>query len=51
MTSTIIPALRYHDVRAAIDFLCEAFGFERQAVYEGEEGRIDHAELTSATAW
>src|SRR5438270_12092745 len=29
----IIPALRYKDAPRAIDFLCEAFGFERHAVY------------------
>src|SRR5215471_1057728 len=45
-SSTIIPALQYQDARAAIDFLCRAFGFERKAVYEGEGGAIAHAELT-----
>ncbi len=45
-SSTIIPALRYRDARAAIDWLCQAFGFERHAVYEGPNGTIAHAELT-----
>jgi len=45
-TVTIIPALQYQDARAAIDFLCRAFGFEAKAVYEGEGGAIAHAELT-----
>jgi uncharacterized glyoxalase superfamily protein PhnB len=43
---TVIPALQYEDARAAIDFLCKAFGFDRKAVYEGEGGTIAHAELT-----
>jgi len=42
----IIPALRYKDAKAAIDFLDRAFGFERKAVYENEDGTIGHAELT-----
>jgi uncharacterized glyoxalase superfamily protein PhnB len=48
MTSTIIPCLRYRDALAAIDFLCEAFGFVQQAVYVNAEnqGIVDHAQLT-----
>ena len=30
----IIPVLRYDDAPAAIDWLCEAFGFERVMVAE-----------------
>ncbi|MDP2697514.1 VOC family protein [Thalassospira sp.] len=41
----IIPALQYDDVATAIDFLCRAFGFERHAVYETEDGIINHAQL------
>jgi len=44
--ATVIPALQYEDAPAAIDFLCRAFGFEKSAVYEGEGGSIDHAQLT-----
>ena len=44
-TSTIIPTLRYHDARAAIDWLCEAFGFQENLVVPGEEGAIRHAQL------
>jgi len=44
--ATIIPALRYRDAAAAIDWLCDAFGFERHLVVPGEEGRIAHAQLT-----
>ena len=41
----VYPSLRYRDARAAIDFLCDAFGFERHAVYESDSGQIEHAEL------
>jgi uncharacterized glyoxalase superfamily protein PhnB len=43
----IIPTLRYDDAKAAIDFLERAFGFDRKAVMENEDGTIGHAELTS----
>ena len=42
---SIFPVLRYNDARGAIDFLERAFGFERQAVYDGENGGVAHAEL------
>lgn len=45
MSETVIwPTLRYSDAHAAIDFLVEAFGFEKVAVYE-QDGRVAHAEL------
>ena len=44
--STIIPALRYRDGAAAIDWLCRAFGFERHLVVPGENGKIAHAQLS-----
>ena len=44
--STIIPCLRYHDVHAAIEWLCKAFGFTKNTVYENEWGGVDHAQLT-----
>ncbi len=44
--STVIPGHRYRNAPAAIDWLCQVFGFERHAVYEGKNGTIDHAELT-----
>jgi uncharacterized glyoxalase superfamily protein PhnB len=43
--SSVIPALRYERAREAIEFLCDAFGFEKHAVYEGKDGTIAHAEL------
>jgi len=44
--STVIPGHRYRNAPAAIDWLCQVFGFERHSVYEGENGTIAHAELT-----
>jgi len=43
--SVIIPTMRYRDAAAAIDWLCEAFGFERSLVVAGESGTIAHAQL------
>lgn len=45
-TATVIPCLRYRDAPAAIDWLCKAFGFEKQAVYPNEDGTVAHAQLT-----
>ena len=42
----IYPVLKYQDARAAIDFLEKAFGLERHAVYDGENGAVAHAELS-----
>jgi uncharacterized glyoxalase superfamily protein PhnB len=42
----IIPTLRYKDAKGAIDFLERAFGLERKAVYENDDGTVGHAELT-----
>lgn len=43
--STIIPCLRYRDPHAAIEWLCKAFGFRRNAVYENDQGGVEHAQL------
>ena len=37
---------RYRDAKAAIEWLCAAFGFEKHAVYPGPNNSIGHAELT-----
>jgi uncharacterized glyoxalase superfamily protein PhnB len=39
-------AIVYQDAAAAIDWLCKAFGFEIRLKIEGENGRIEHSELT-----
>ena len=44
-TTTVIPTLRYQDAPAAIEWLCEAFGFEKHLVVPGEKGTIAHAQL------
>lgn len=46
--STIIPCLRYRDALAMIDWLCNAFGFEKHAVY-AEGNVVHHAQLTYGT--
>jgi uncharacterized glyoxalase superfamily protein PhnB len=45
-TATVIPSIRYRKARAAIDFLCNAFGFERNLVVDGDGDTVVHAQLT-----
>ncbi len=49
-TSSPATAVRYRDVAAAIEWLCTAFGFEKQTVVAGEDGTIDYAQLTCGHA-
>ncbi|MEW2395066.1 VOC family protein [Streptomyces sp. NPDC046862] len=42
---SVYPTLLYADAKAAIKQLTEAFGFTALAVYEGEDGTVQHAEL------
>ena len=42
----LIPCLRYRNAPAAIEWLCDVFGFEKQMVIPGEEGTIAHAQLS-----
>jgi uncharacterized glyoxalase superfamily protein PhnB len=42
---TVVPTLRYRDVPAAIDWLCTAFGFEKQMAVAGEDGSVRYAQL------
>lgn len=44
--ATTIPCLRYRDAPAAIDWLCKAFGFEKQLVVPDSDGGIAHAQLS-----
>ncbi len=39
-------AVFYQDAAAAIDWLCDAFGFSVRIKVEGANGRIEHSELT-----
>ena len=42
----IIPSLSYKNAKEAIKWLCDAFGFEKNTVYETEDGKVAHAQLT-----
>ena len=42
----VIPCMRYRDAPAAIEWLCDTFGFETQLVVPNEDGTIAHAQLT-----
>ena len=46
MPSIAIPCLRYRDTPAAIDWLCEVFGFACQVAVPGIDRAIAHAQLT-----
>ena len=41
----LFPTLKYDDAHTAIDFLERAFGFDRHAVHETDDGAVAHAEL------
>src|SRR5262245_46125468 len=45
-TSSPATAMRYRDVAAAVDWLCKAFGFEKQTVVSSDDGAIEYAQLT-----
>ena len=44
--ATIIPTMRYRDAPAAIEWLSQAFGFEKYLVVPGPNGTITHAQLS-----
>ena len=44
--ATVIPCVTYDDAPAAIEWLCDHFGFTTHSVYEDNEGRVMHAELS-----
>jgi uncharacterized glyoxalase superfamily protein PhnB len=45
-TSAVIPTLRYRNAPAAVEWLCNVFGFQQHAVVPDGKGGIVHAELT-----
>jgi uncharacterized glyoxalase superfamily protein PhnB len=49
MSSTVIPGMRYRDAARMLDWLCDAFGFERHLVVPGAHGTIAHAQLRFGT--
>ena len=44
--SSIIPAMRYRDAPAAIEWLCRVIGFEKHLVVPGPDNTIAHAQLS-----
>lgn len=48
--SILIPTMRYKDAPAAIEWLCNAFGFEKHLVVPGEDKTIAHAQLRFGNA-
>ena len=44
--AAVIPSLRYRDAHAAIAWLTRVFGFTAQAVYDGPDNTVAHAQLT-----
>ncbi|MEV0806771.1 VOC family protein [Micromonospora sp. NPDC050200] len=42
---SIYPVFRYPDARAAIDWLCAAFGFQVHEVHDAPDGSVAHAQL------
>lgn len=49
-SAAIIPTLRYQDAQSAIECLCEAFGFKKHLVIQGDNNSIAHAQLTLGNA-
>jgi uncharacterized glyoxalase superfamily protein PhnB len=48
-TRAIFPSLKYDNAPRAIEFLCDAFGFEKFAVFPGAGGSRAHAQLKLGT--
>lgn len=43
--ATVVPILIYDDVKKAIEWLCEAFGFTERLRFVGRDGLVAHAQL------
>src|ERR1700709_1376350 len=41
----LYPSLRYHDAKAAHQWLQDAFGFEPNALHEDGDGNVVHAQM------
>ena len=46
---TFYPCLTYRDAKAAMAWLNEAFGFKVLAMYEADDGHVEHAEMSFET--
>ncbi|WP_119389635.1 VOC family protein [Taklimakanibacter lacteus] len=42
----LYPTLTYRDAARMIDWLERAFGFRKHVVYQGDDGKVMHAELS-----
>ena len=42
---SVVPMLAYEDGLAALDWLCQAFGFKEQTRMVGPGGRLAHGEV------
>ena len=47
---SIYPVLKFEDAHGVIDFLEMAFGFERGATHDGENGGVAHPEAPSGAS-
>jgi uncharacterized glyoxalase superfamily protein PhnB len=45
----LVPCLRYADAPAMIEWLCRHFGFHKQLIVPGGDGRVAHAQLCYGT--
>jgi uncharacterized glyoxalase superfamily protein PhnB len=45
MTQTVFPCLTFSDAKASIEWLERVLGAERVAVYEDDDGHVQHAEI------
>jgi uncharacterized glyoxalase superfamily protein PhnB len=50
MPQTVFPCITFRDATASIDWLERVLGAERVAVFEDDEGRVNHAELRIGTS-
>jgi uncharacterized glyoxalase superfamily protein PhnB len=50
-TTTVMPFTRYKDASAAIEWLCAAFGFQKQLIVPASGSAIAHAELSFGPAF
>jgi len=50
MAATLSVSLTYTDAPAAIEFLIRAFGFQLRLEVPGEEGKVQHSELSLGDA-
>jgi uncharacterized glyoxalase superfamily protein PhnB len=45
VASAIVPTIPYRDAGAMVEWLSDAYGFEKQRIVKGENGELEHAQL------